>query len=51
MRIPTWWPMVGEGEAPHVRRPMEGEGEGFLLPLFIFPLTNFTQTFHFLILI
>jgi hypothetical protein len=26
---------------------MEGEGEGSLLPLLIFPPTNFTQTFHF----
>jgi hypothetical protein len=27
---------------------MEGEGEGSLLPILIFPPTNFTQTFHFL---
>ncbi len=40
-----------EGEGPHVWRPMEGEGEGSLLPLLIFPPTNFTQTFHLLLLL
>jgi hypothetical protein len=42
--------MEGEGESPHVRRPMKGEGEGSLLPLLISPPTNFIQTFHFFIL-
>jgi hypothetical protein len=38
--------MEGEGEVPHAWKPMEGEGKGSLLPLFIFPPTNFIQTFH-----
>ncbi len=46
----TQRPMEGKGEVPHAQWPMEGEGEGSLLPLFIFPPTNFTQTFHFFFL-
>jgi hypothetical protein len=29
--------MEGEGEVPHAQRPMEGEGKGSFLPLFISP--------------
>jgi hypothetical protein len=39
--------MEREGEGSHVQRSMEGEGEGSLLALLIFPPTNFTQTLHF----
>jgi len=42
----VWRPMEGEGKGPHAQRPIEGEGKGSLLPLFIFPPTKFTQTFH-----
>jgi len=43
----AWWPMEGERKAPHVLWAMEGEGKGSFSPLFIFPPTNFTQTFIF----